>query len=111
MAKKPSTEEHIRFNKWMGHRFAQIRMSAGFSTKRLAVMMNISYLTIENIEDGTQTINSRDLYNASIVLSIHVSEFFPPIEFTETFDFTKIDDVIKELPIIKRRALRVKPKE
>jgi len=77
MAKKELTEVDIKLNVWMGNRFKQLRESAQISQNELGRQMKVARMTVINVENGTQTITSRDLYNASHIIGIHVSEFFP----------------------------------
>lgn len=83
---KPKKEKVLHpLNVWIGARFRQLRLMRGKTQKGLGEELGISRVAVVNIEEGTQTVNSRDLYNASVVLNVNIAEFFPATDTNGNF--------------------------
>ena len=70
-------KEITPLNLWIGNRLKELRLQAGYSKNGFARLLNITRIGLTNMESGTQTINSRDIFNASVLLGISPAEFFP----------------------------------
>jgi len=62
---------------WMGKRIQKLRLEAGFSQNAFARELGVARMTLVNIENGIQTITNWILFNAAVLIGVHVSEFFP----------------------------------